>query len=394
MNEATSYVMGGNKKRVRIAAIIRLGLMVILSGNAMSAMADTTCKNSAIYPAQTLVPSMNVPAVYTGNDLPVGSTLYRAKMTLSTNVGVSCDAAYTLSSILSVSQEMAGTPVTMSTVYGSGPVYPTNVPGIGVAVWAASPAGGNVLFSKSSPADYVKFQRDSAGDVGQKQAINVSLIKTGAIASGSVVNATSFPHIVWSIPAASGYSGLPLTLLEYSFTGTLSYITQTCTTPDVNVKLGQYEIAKYFTGQGSSTPWIDASIVMTNCPTFSGYHADGATIQTVLNAEAARGTTLKANFLSVSLSPVNPVTNNIIGLDASDNSATGVGIQLGYSTDVDANTAVPEKLWTNGSSWDVNLPADGRSTVKIPLSARYYQNAEKVTPGKASAKVVFQIDYK
>jgi len=392
-------------KKIRFSAIVPGALILIsgLLGYAQSAQAQVACSFPANNPGQTHVQTINIPASYAGNDLPVGSTIYRSSASLSQAVGVQCNGPFNLQSILSVISEPSGAPTTMTTAYGTGPVYPTNVPGVGVVVWSGTGNNGsgiNRIFSASSPAAYSTFSVDSA-DGGNNldgvgdSILDISLVKTGPISSGAVVDAGSFPTISWSIPATAGYSGLPLRLMTMSFAGGVHFITQTCTTPDVNVDLGKFDIGDTFKNIGSHTDWVDSSIVMQGCPTFSGYHGDHGAAQSATDNAVASGTQRNANILTVSLSPANPVSDGIIGLDRGEEAATGVGIQMGYSPDnLNAAATSPQAIWTTGKSWNVAAPTDGRTTIKIPLAARYIQNAERVTPGKADAKVTFYIYYK
>ncbi|SNY69700.1 Fimbrial protein [Enterobacter sp. CC120223-11] len=362
-------------------------LLAVILGISTSAEAMVTCKASTAYPAETLIPNINTTS-YAGNDLPLGSTIYDSHVNGSGMTGVSCDASFNLKAEMVVSDMPSGAPTLMSTsAYGTVYVYPTNVSGVGVIPW-----GNDKRFS-GTPAEYGVFSVGSAGDNGQTLLIDISLIKTGPIASGATVNASSFPHLSWDIPNTSGYTGLPVHLASISYTGTIQFITRTCTTSDVNVSMGTHEIADKFTGVGSTTDWVDSSIILQDCPSFSGYHSlDSA--QSVTGNNTASGGNVTATTFSVSLQPTNSVTDDIVGLDPGTDAATGVGIQLGYSTDTDADATMPQTLWTSGTTWDVTAPSDGRSTVKIPLAARYIQNASHATPGKANAKVIFNIDYK
>ncbi|SNY80313.1 fimbrial protein [Enterobacter sp. CC120223-11] len=350
-----------------------------------SALASTAIKTDNISPS----------ASYTGNDLPVGSTIYRLKMHLNQSYGINCDGPYNLKSYLGVTTEPLGSPTIMNTSQGSGPVYPTNVPGVGVFVWSSYTGGGiDTLFSKASPMEYAPFNLSTAGNKTFGPTVDVSLVKTGNIPSGSVVDATKFPTIQWYIPSTSGYSGLPANLMRVTFTGSLHFITQTCTTPDVNVDLGSYDVTK-FTAKGTTTPWRNASIVMQNCPAFTGFYSGGATaLQTLSDSGTPAETSRYANIFTVSLTPANAVSGNIISVDSGANAATGVGVQMGYSTTVDAAATPPENIWTAGTSWDLPAPTDGRKTVNIPLAARYYQTGNTITPGKANTKMTVNIDYK
>lgn len=377
-------------KNPRVNGTVR-SVMLLVSGFFLSetTWAAINCMPSPVYPMETATPSINVATSYTGEDIPVGSTIYRVRAVSQGHVGINCDAAFSLDAYTTISNEPYGPPVNINTqAFGTGPVYPTNINGVGVGVTV-----GNQLVSSANPILSYRFIRDSAGDYGSNAYFDIALIKTGPIASGSVVNVSSFPNVSYRIPVAAGYTGLPVRLLDMSFSGSVNFLTSTCTTPDVVVDMGQYEVSKYFKGSGSYTPWKDASIALQNCPTFSGYHSD-STKQQTMGSGANTGITRTANIFTVHLVPRNTVTGNVINVDSGADAATGVGIQLGYTNDADTNLTIPQTIWAPGTTWDSRAPTDGRLTVKIPLAARYYQYASEVTPGKANSKVEFQIDYK
>lgn len=368
-----------------------VALMMVLLLVYVKAQAAVTCQNSTVYPAMSITPTFNVTS-YAGNDMPIGSTIYRNQVNLSHLVGINCTAGFALSTQTTISDEPVGPAVVMSGLAygnGTGPVYPTNVSGVGVLFFE-----NNTIFSTAYPING-SISMAGAGDYGFSVQFDVVLVKTGPIASGSVVNASSFPHVTYRIPAQTPYAGLPLRPLVVSFAGSVQFITSTCTTPDVNVKMGTYDIADYFTKVGSATPWMDASIVLESCPTFQGYHANTGTGQTTTDSGSSSGTTRKNNIFTVSLSPANTVSGNVIDIDTGDDAAQGIGLQLGYTANnINASATSPATVWTSGATWNVTAPTDGRSTVKIPLAARYYQNTQRVSPGQANAKVIFTIQYK
>ncbi|SNY58565.1 fimbrial protein [Enterobacter sp. CC120223-11] len=359
-----------------------------------SVQADVSCQLNGSVAVET--PTISPSVSYVGNDLPVGSSIYRLKMQLGTYPGVYCDGAFDLTSYLRVTNEPLGAPTIMTTPNGTGPVYPTNVPGVGVYIWAANQSGGGTsLFSKTSPMPYIAFQHASQGIIRKGPTLDISLIKTGDIPSGASVNASLFPSFEWYIPSTTGYSGLPVQLMTYSFTGSLKFTTQTCTTPDVNVDMGSYDVTNNFNAVGTTTPWRDVSIVMQDCPSFTGYYNGGSgNNQDIVDSGAIDEASRQATTFNVSLTPANPSSNNIISVDNTTDAATGVGVQMGYSTSVDTDPIPPQTLWSANSNWSVVAPTDGRSTFKIPLAARYYQTASTITPGKANVKIIVNIAYK
>lgn len=395
MNQAYIYKTKSSHRRMMLALLFLAGMM----GINQFALADVNCQPQTTNPPLALTPVLSAAATQAGNDLPVGHAIYTTSVDFSASVGIQCDGPFSLESYYTVSDSPSGAPVTMSTEYGTGPVYPTNVPGIGAIVWT-----GKHGYTEFISGGQLEFQRlDHSGGSGEASfgstgnSAALTLIKTGPIASGSVVNGSSLPHISLRIPATAGYTGLPIRLLVISFGGSLQFTTQTCTTPDVNVVMGDYNIPDNFTGPGKASQWVDSSIILQNCPVFSGYysHYNGGKPQHSVDSGTTTGGTRASNLFGVSLTPVNPVVNDIISLDDTTDAARGLGIQLGYTPDdINAVATSPQKIWTAGTSWDVTAPTDGRTTIKIPLAARYYQTESTVTPGKANAKVTFNIDYK
>jgi type 1 fimbria pilin len=198
------------------------------------------------------------------------------------------------------------------------------------------------------------------------------------------------------VSTKQSYDSSAIKAIDFPQTGWITITTASCQTPEVNVRMGSYNANK-FNGKGYTTDWKDASIILQNCPKFSGYYANHYTGQVFpleggAANEPSRGR--NPNVLTVSLAATDSVGDNIIGIETGDDAATGVGIQLGYSADINASATPPQKLWTEGTAWDIAPPTDGRNTFKIPLAARYFQVKNTVTPGKANAKIVFNIDYK
>lgn len=373
-------------------------LLLGLLGLSHSARAVVSCSPSTIYPAKNMTVTVNVSS-YAGNEIPVGSTIYHAQSQAGSYSGVKCNAPFTLASYYSVTNTPSGPAVPFSSLsYSAGPIFPTNVSGVGVVLWYAG-----TPFSDVSPYLYytATMPNVTGGDFGFSGKFEISLVKTGPIASGSIVNASSFPTVVLMIPATSGYTGLPLNLMTINFAGSVNFVASTCTTPDLNVNMGPYEISDNFKQVGSATPWVDASITLQNCPTFSGRYGDGSTSQVSVGTATASGTTRIASTLTVTLTPNTPMIdapNGVIGVNAqrsSGTAATGIGLQLGYTpTNYAANPTAPTSIWTSGTSWDIQPPSDGSNSFKIPLAARYYQTDARVTAGPANTAVTFNIDYK
>ncbi|MBD2810771.1 type 1 fimbrial protein [Xenorhabdus sp. Vera] len=147
------------------------------------------------------------------------------------------------------------------------------------------------------------------------------------------------------------------------FTGTLEITEPTCTAidpPPVNMK--NHGINE-FTGKDSGTRWLDASIVLTECQ--------------------------YAPSLSISISPVNGANDpkkGIMEIDSSGDAAKGIGIQLRYG--LTGNSFVEF-----GKKHKLNKSMSTGLGIKIPLSARYIQTEDRVTPGIASGRVTYTMSY-
>lgn len=345
----------------------------------------------------TMAPEISTVALagsfYAGNDLPVGTVIYQTRARTTATPGISCNGAFDVSMNFRINSEPSGAPFTLNESPFSGQIYPTNVSGVGAAIVTA-----NRSITSSRPyTSTLRFTRESAGSQGRSAWVDVALIKTGPVDSGSVVNGSSLQTLIRDAGEEPGHTGLPITTWTLKFSGQITFITQTCQTPDVNVSMGEYEKSQYFRGIGSVTPWIDSSIALVNCPTFTGYHGS-RNYQSITGSGTPSGTEKTSNILRVSLQPLSDFINDANGVfkvTANDGGdpATGIGLQLGYSTDINSSPTTPTNIWTNGDSWDITPPSNGTANFRIPLAARYYQTDNDVTPGPADGSIVFNIDY-
>ena len=376
-------------------------LFILCFLNINKSLADINCVS---YDEISLTMALNESLNFVGEDLPVGSEIYRAHMAKSAQVGVSCDAdTYSLTNYLGVSYEPLGPATTMSTPYGVGSVYPTNLPSVGVMLWSTTYRTGTqeVIIIGTNQQSYSVYDQDT---VRRRFPLNVSFIKLGEIPSGSIIDASLLPNVSWRIPSTPGYTGLPIRMATATFNGLIQLPSQTCTPLDSSVEMGTYNANEEFKSVGSYSKWVDASITLQNCPTFSGYYGNGGQHNIVSDETGGEiisttghteGGTKASNLFSVSIIPYGNTVNTegIISLDDIPNSATGIGLQLGYSDDLSASPLTPEHLWMWMDEWKITAPSDGRSTIKIPLAARYYQTDKEVTAGIASAKIMYTISY-
>lgn len=379
------------------SCIIRKALLLFIMvtsyfGLSGFAMAVITCNEPSSHTLTTDTVVLSG-SYYVGEDLPVGSVIYRTSIQSNGAVAaIECDAAFSVPKYHGVETEPSGPSFPSPSSEYIGNIYPTNVPGIGVALWTAGKT-----FTKDSPLYVGDQSMGSAGSSSSYMLFDISLIKTGPVATGSSVNGSSISTVNLFFGSKPDYVGLPITGYRVNFSGSINFITQTCLVSDYDVNMGTYDSQRDFSGVGSTTPWIDASIPLSNCPNFTGFH-DNAHQQSVIGSGTPAGTSVKDNMFEVTLAPLTSAdgATGVIDVDTSSGSpATGVGIQLGYSETIGANPATPANVWKPGRTWNITAPnSPGSSLLRIPLSARYYQKDMNVTPGTANGKVMFTISYK
>ncbi|WP_411752984.1 fimbrial protein [Serratia sp. (in: enterobacteria)] len=383
---------------------------ILLSVTSANSWAVANCS----FPAgstQTETVPLSPPVISAGADAPVGTILYQGSW-LMKNTLMECQWAQVdvgKSFWYSSSTLITNAPLPLSSLMTgpfAGAVYQTNIPGIGVAISrtaSGSPIVPNrpaVTTDAENPIRQVSNELGGAFNIGGSTRY-VSLIKTGPITPGSfTLSGANLPSIrtmieqpVNSHPGSVAVTGLPFTFYNINFQGTLKISTQTCTTPDVSVTLGSFDIRDYFTRTGATTPWVDASVNLTNCPTFYGfYNATNTTTLMNYNTGTATVSTPLNNSVGVRLVPTTSVidaANGVMAIDSTvSGAASGVGIQIGWGD----SSQVPT-LFNFASEQPVALPKDGSPTIRIPLAARYIQTAAAPTPGKADGKVTFTINY-
>lgn len=383
---------------------------ILLSVTSANSWAVANCSFDAGATQTETVP-LSPPVISAGADIPVGTVLYQGSW-LMKNTPMGCQWAQAdigKSFWYSSATLITNAPLPLSGLMTgpfAGAVYQTNIPGIGVAI-SRSSTGNPVLPNRPAvTTDAENPIRQVGNELGGVLDFTgstryVSLIKTGPITPGSfTLSGANLPSIktmiepaVNSHPGSVAITGLPFTFYNINFQGTLTVSTQTCTTPDVAVTLGSFDIKDYFTRIGATTPWVDTSINLTNCPTFYGfYNATNTTRLMDYNTGLATVSNALNNSLGVRLTPATSAidaANGVMAIDSTvSGAASGVGIQIGWGESSQAPT-----LFNLATEQAVILPKDGSPTIRIPLSARYIQTDARPTPGQANGKVVFLVNY-
>lgn len=359
-------------------------LFVVLVAYSSAGLA-LTCKIDV--PVRTDAFPLQGGNITVGNELPVGSIIYRQNITSTKDYANAphgkCDGSgpYTDRQYI----YLTNMPQSLSSWQGgtySGKIYNTNIPGVGVVI-----ARGNTGVN-ATPFQWYSDTRPSIPDVQVWTTITMILIKTGNITPGTV-NGSSLPTVtIRNDYTVANSSAVVFTWKPYTvkFSGGLKVISQTCSVPDYTVDLGSWDIFDIMS-KGSSE-WRDASIKMSNCPRFYGY-IDNA-FNTVHLTGAISGLKYTGNAIGLKLSALYGninAANGIVKLEPSNNTANGVGIQLASGNKA-SNT-----LFNLGNEQKIAVSNSSSTSLDIPLVARYIKTENKVTPGKADSKVIFTINY-
>ncbi|MGT8856205.1 fimbrial protein [Enterobacter sp. 186315] len=313
-------------------------LVLMVSGTEAS-LAATSCVTVTKYPVISFSGAVQVsPSAAIGSAIATGQTL----TTLNSNLQGG-SITYFL---------FAGTPVSGVTYSVNGAaVFPTNLAGVGISVWADNNIPKSTALSISKP--------DGVGYVTMNYNIYYALVKTANVTSSGTVNSVVFNQLINDCLVSGMLDNYAINI---AVTGAPTVSIKACTVdnPAINVPLGTTKNTA-FTGIGSTA----------NTQTF--------TVSLTCSQAASAKITL-----SPGSSGAFNAASGVINLDPSTTGtvATGVGIQLLYN-----NAAAP----LNSAISVGSLTAAGNLTV--PLSARYYQTATKVTGGVANGTATFTMTY-
>lgn len=240
----------------------------------------------------------------------------------------------------------------------SNDIYPTSIPNIGI----------RIIENYSS----VRFPYLESGYwtshpwVATEHELRIELIKIGNITAGGVLSGAFAQY------RANGANGQLLVEHRFASPVVVQPKVPTCkvSTPAVAVPMTSVHMA-LFKGVGTTTTPNPFEIALA---------CSGGVAGTSTNAYVTLTDTTMPGNTSTTLSLTK------------DSKALGVGIQilkngtpLGFGPD---SAAVG-----NTNQWYAGTIAQGQANLKIPLSARYVQTGEKVTPGSANARATFTLSY-
>ncbi|EBM9948701.1 type 1 fimbrial protein [Salmonella enterica subsp. enterica serovar Give] len=332
-----------------------------------------------------------------GSDLPVGAVLYTGYISKMSDPGGS--SAMTCR----YNKGEAFVFENYSLLKGGGGdtgngIYATSLPGVGVRVKnyvngdINTPLTKNrtvLLASENYPNTFCDKNSTSC-NMTSNAGFHFELVKTGEIGAGQI-NGGSFPQI--SVIAYSPTPGAKVDrgeIATVTFSGSLNVKAASCRTPgDYEVYLGDYTTRDI--SSKKFTPWVDASIQLTGCPRFTGMPGGNDTTWLYPDSQPATVGRTQANLLEVTLTPLTTVHNASEGtfeIESGPGSARGVDIQLRKGTREDNSQLILNQPYS------IYLANDGRPTLTVPLVARYLSNGDSLSPGRATGKVTYLINYK
>ncbi|MBB3175830.1 fimbrial protein [Variovorax sp. Sphag1AA] len=338
-----------------------------------------TCSHKSGSMAQTLTAPMSSVSITLLRDMPVGTAFHNQSWIGFSNASLTCSGDTFPATLKFESVGMRQTGL----MYGSAPIYQTDLAGVGVAFSSAAvgtlPINSTVNELSANAANHAKGSMDAI------------FIKIGDIPPGKISTA-GFPTFSYSV----GSNNLRVWTLNFAG-GFVDMVTQTCTTPNQLVPLGDHPQTD-FTGVGSGSPFKDFVIELKNCPAFHGrgfgvwQHYSNTVGTPTTNLVDTTSNTRYGSSIKFRLSPpaANILSPGILKLGAPTGgatNATGIGIEIrqrGATSPIQFNTYI------DGLNL-LNVAAN--STQTIPLSARLVQTGARVTPGQANGSVEFLLNY-
>ena len=357
-------------------------LVMVLSLLAFSGQANAQCWFTSDRPfnaTKTLTMPVNA-SISVTSGLAVGQKVYDQNIILA-NQGayfIQCDSAqpfyygYILNTTLSETSPGSKT-------------WATSLTGIGIKISAGAGAMGTTLLTQA-----VGGSCANAWGCGMSYYDAFSwleIFKTGNTVAPGPIDASTLPEIIYTF----GQADSMVEMYRIRMSGTITVTVPTCNiTPAskaMTVNMGAHKLSD-FSGTGSHTGWVDASIYLDGCGQFNGYGT--RTNATFEGSTVIARNAFTSNTFSVTLTPLNGVAAGAMKLKDQISGATGFGIQLSRSQ----SDAGVMNLTGETYNYTDPLSNNGSTTVTVPLYARYIQTAATPTGGKADGMLEYTVSYK
>lgn len=394
-----------------------IGLFMLLMSPHLSLATNiVTCTPHNIYTGEDATVSIDGSVISVGDDAPIGTVIFKGNYLNSIDMGIRClvidsedpeglggekwKEGYIY---LPMKTELMSvqTPIIPGITGPYSPdVYETNIPGIGVSFFFGF---GNRPLPETK--DYRVLPTSSGLGVTNRESDYYSfmLIKTGDYSPG-MIDGNLFPKIQVSFYAptlppnvdAELQGSYPIVMNTLTYAGQLQIIKSTCNiiAPNFVVPLGLRSVGD-FQGVDSYTPWQNANITLEGCSAFSpGYFSEkgvGPSITGSGTLPSVRPKPNKKNQVTITIASAHGSVSDldgIIDLEPGDNTAEGIGIQLGLEK---RGVISPMSLLTQHDTGI--LPNATTNSLIVPLFARYIQTDNTMKGGMANGAITYTINY-
>ncbi len=225
--------------------------------------------------------------------------------------------------------------------------FRTNIPGVGFRMAIA----GHFFPSSLDEPGY-----DFYFLIPPFNSISYELVKIEARAISGAITGAQLPSGSYHYIQSNDYQ-----FLSFSFGGVFTIRETSCSTPNVQVEMGEHQTSE-FQGIGSRTKPKAFSIALDNCP--SGLH--------------------RITYQIEPTSQVLDSVNGVVALDSGMGHAEGVGLQL--------LSATGNAIMYNHSYEISNLSSAG-GNFSIPLQAAYIKIRDSIGTGQANTSMMFTLTY-
>ncbi|WP_411703880.1 fimbrial protein [Edaphovirga cremea] len=368
-----------------LLAVLATGIGLYSGG----AAAEVGANECARYVSSALfadVVDLGNQTITVGSDAGSMADVYYVTITLSNNVGASCRVETTTKVMTLTAYDSTPLPEIAN---ASALLFETGVSGLSVEMRVNQ----GIPLNRSGVSTSVSL----LGNQGKAVSMTVSLFftKRGVITPG-VIHGTDLPTIKITGSGSDNplVTGFPFEIGTLRFTGQLNVVSGSCVTPDLAVDLGRHDIPETFTGIGTTSPWVDSSMMLTGCPAFKGFYNTGNGTLTMKASGTVPLGIPNSNIMRITVSPsgsgVYDAANGLFTIATGSGTAKGVGLQLARG---DFNIPGSLSMIELNKSFSMNVSSDAPGTIKLPMAVRYYQTSSTVTPGKANGKVTVNILY-
>jgi len=329
-------------------------LSIGITNNVMASCRPLGATNGLSY--YTVTASGINPPAFNPQAYSIGATIYRTSPTF-THTNASWQGANIICTENSNEYWIgSGTPINK--------IYPTSINGLGIRITRVT---GSFVLPFGFTGYYTANYSYTVLPIISSSPVIVELIKTGEITAGGSISGV-FAEAHENTP-----DGQLLIQVTYANPVIIKPTIPTCSvsTPSVTVPLASVE-GSSFKGVGSTS---------AAQPFQLGLACSGGNAGTSTNTYI---TFTDANQLGN--------TSTTLTLASGAGAAGGLGLQIlnggtpiGYGPDSSATG--------NTNQWKVATIAQGVSTIAIPLSVRYIQTGNSVTPGSVTGRATFTMSY-